>query len=188
MLVEEQWKDIEGYEGLYQISNLGRVKSLKRWRGNNGSGYYTKEKILKNSKKDNDYLMVGLSKNGKSNKFYVHRLVAIAFIPNPHDYPLVNHKKEFEKYNNNIENLEWCTYKYNLNYGTRKERHDKAISKIIYQYTENMVFIKEWKSSMECRRSGLAQKSILDCCNGRKATYKKCLWLYNPIITKEELV
>ena len=109
----ETWKNIKGYEGLYQISNKGRVKSL--YNKNN-----KKEKILKPGER-NEYLCVSLYKNNKKNVYSIHRLVAQAFLPNPDNLPVVNHKDE-NKLNNNVENLEWCNYGYNINYGTRNER------------------------------------------------------------------
>lgn len=110
----EIWKDIEGYEGLYQISNWGRVKSLNY----NRTG---KEGILKPIPTNNGYMIIGLYKNRKPNQYSIHRLVAQAFIPNPDNLPQVNHKDE-DKSNNCVWNLEWCTAEYNMNYGTRNER------------------------------------------------------------------
>ena len=110
----EIWKDIEGYEGLYQVSNKGRIKSLNyRHTG--------KEKILSSKPNSNGYLRVYLYKNRKRNSFSVHRLVAEAFIPNYDNLSEVNHKDE-NKENNTVDNLEWCDRKYNLNYGSRNER------------------------------------------------------------------
>ena len=108
---KEIWKDIDGYEGLYQVSNLGRVKSL----------HHNKEKILKGSYNSKGYYFVKLCKNGISKSIFVHRLVAQEFIPNPDNLPIVNHKDENPR-NNNVDNLEWCTQKYNANYGTVRER------------------------------------------------------------------
>lgn len=105
----EIWKEIEGYEGLYEISNLGRVKSLK---GN---------KIRKPAKERCGYLFIALSKNNIKKQYKVHRLVAQAFIDNPNNYPIINHKDE-DKTNNKVENLEWCDHKYNSNYGTAIQR------------------------------------------------------------------
>lgn len=113
----EIWKDILGYEGLYQVSNLGNVRSLNYRR----SG---KTKLLKQGT-DNGYKRVELSKNGKKKKYWVHRLVAIAFISNPNNYKEVNHKDE-DKSNNNVNNLEWCTREYNNNYGTRNKRTSES--------------------------------------------------------------
>lgn len=118
----EIWKDIEGYEGLYEVSSYGRVRSLQRTRkGSYGSIRIVYEKIL-NHKIDKDgYHTVSLSKEGKMKYIRVHRLVAQAFIPNPDNLPQVNHRDE-DKSNNCVENLEWCDAKYNSNYGTAKER------------------------------------------------------------------
>ena len=117
--MEEEWRDIKGYEGKYQVSNLGRVKSLKNCKGN------YREKILKLGKDKLGYLQVVLSKEGKGKLFRVHRLVAESFIENTNNYPEVNHKDE-NKSNNCVDNLEWCDRKYNCNYGTRNIRRVRA--------------------------------------------------------------
>lgn len=110
----EEWRDIKGYEGIYQISNKGRVKSL----GNNKT---RKEKILRPGKRKG-YFYISLCKKGEKPKYFdIHRLVAQAFLPNPDNLPVVNHKDE-NKLNNNVENLEWCTYQYNNTYGTRNKK------------------------------------------------------------------
>ena len=112
--------------GLYQVSNLGRVKSLART-SFHPKGYIAqyKEKILKQSFERNGYVRVGLSKNGKVKSYYVHVLVAEAFIPNPDNLPEVNHIDE-NKMNNKVDNLEWCDHNYNSNHGTRAERISEA--------------------------------------------------------------
>ena len=115
-MTEEIWKDIPGYEGLYQVSNFGRVKSLRRPYGNNGGIQWTKERILSPGKDKDGYLQVNLHCNGKQHQRKVHRLVAQAFLPNMDNLPMVNHKDE-DKTNNNVDNLEWCDQKYNINYG-----------------------------------------------------------------------
>ena len=112
-IMEEIWKDIKGYEGLYQVSNFGNVKSLSKMR-KSGSGYYIqKEIILKQQLKSKRYLGVGLTKNKKWKNFLVHRLVAEAFLENPNHYNQINHI-DCNKLNNNIENLEWCSQEQNL--------------------------------------------------------------------------
>lgn len=112
--MKEIWKDIEGYEGLYQVSNLGRVKRLK-------GKYMSKERILKPCENNTGYLQVHLCKNSKSKFYKVHRLVALAFIQNPENKQQVNHIDE-TKLNNVVSNLEWVTAKENNNHGTRIER------------------------------------------------------------------
>lgn len=117
----EIWKDIKGYEGLYQISNYGNVKSLERVIEDNKGSYIKKEKILTPTINNRGYYHIGLRNNSKTKYYYVHRLVAEAFIPNPNNYPIINHKDE-DKTNNKVDNLEWCTPKYNANYGTAIQR------------------------------------------------------------------
>ena len=119
----EEWRDVEGYEGLYMVSNLGRVKSLV------GSYGRTRIKILDQKPDAHGYKRVALYKNGNKEYFKVHRLVAGAFIPNPNNLPCVNHKiDDYEhRSDNRVENLEWCTYEYNNNYGSRNEKLSKAM-------------------------------------------------------------
>lgn len=125
-MIEEVWKDILGYEGLYQISNLGRVKSLPR---KNNKRIINKEIIKVFTKLPNGYLKAGLSKNGKTKYYFVHRLVAEVFIPNLENKPCVNHK-DCNKKNNCVNNLEWVTHKENNTY---KNHHLKRnISSVIY--------------------------------------------------------
>ena len=126
LLPKQVWKDIPGYEGVYQVSNTGKVRSLNY----RGTG---KTKILKQSTSKHGYKKVVLYKNKKGKTYLVHRLIAQTFIPNPNNWPQVNHKDE-NKTNNVAWNLEWCTSKYNNNYGTCRERmiekqKDKYVSK-----------------------------------------------------------
>lgn len=122
----EIWKPVVGYEGLYEVSNLGRVKSLNYRRTG-------KEGILSQGKCKNGYSIVGLYKNEKRKPYYVHRLVAEAFIPNPENLPEVNHIiDDFEhRSDNRVENLEWCTVEYNNTYN---DRHKRAGNKIKGKY------------------------------------------------------
>lgn len=119
----ELWKDIEGYDGIYQVSNYGRIKSLERdvMRCDGRSFHFT-QRILK-YKKARGYNCVGLSDGNVTKYRRVHRLVGFAFVPNPEDWPQMNHKDE-NPHNNMASNLEWCTQKYNVNYGN----HNKKLS------------------------------------------------------------
>ena len=116
----EIWKDIVGYEGLYQVSNLGNVKRLKGYKGR-GKGYIVEEHLIQPSINSRGYQNVILCKNGKTKTFSMHRLVAIAFLDNSDNLPEVNHKDE-DKTNNCVDNLEWCDRVYNNNYGTRNKK------------------------------------------------------------------
>lgn len=180
---KEYWKPVLGYEGLYEVSNCGRVRSLDTYRkGRNGSIIFCKGKILKPFKNTQGYLKVVLCKNGKVKTFRVHRLVAEAFISNPDNLPCVNHKDE-NKQNNVVSNLEWCSYSYNINFGTRNERMAKKNtngkrSKPVLQYTLDGQFVKEWQSTMECGRNGFNQGAVAACCRGELKKYKDFIWRY----------
>lgn len=118
----EEWRPVIGYEGLYEVSNLGRVRSVDRYVKSKGESYWLRKgKMLSPAKDKNGYLKVNLSCNGKNNIIRVHRLVAQVFIHNPDNLPEINHKDE-DKTNNRVDNLEWCDRKYNNNYGTKIER------------------------------------------------------------------
>ena len=171
-MIEEIFKDIKDLEGLYQVSNFGRVKSL-----GNGKSYNSKERILKPGKSTNGYLQVNLYKNGEYKQCLVHRLVAEVFIPNTDNLPFVNHKDE-DKTNNSVENLEWCTHEYNCNYATRNERIAKTRSKPVLQFTLDGEFIREWPSVAECERNGFNKGKVSECCNGKRKTYKGYIWRY----------
>ena len=161
--MEEIWKDKKDYEGHYQVSNWGRLKSIK----------FGKERILKPQKNTSGYLCVTLCKNNNQCQFEVHRLVAEVFLPNPNNYKEVNHKNEI-KTDNRVENLEWCDRKYNQNYGTRTEK----CSKKVYQYTLDGKFVKEWKSTAECGRNGYNYGNVAACCRGKLKKYKNFIWKY----------
>lgn len=126
----EIWKDILGFEGMYQISNKGNVKSLERTTTHNRR---LSEKLLKTRQDKNGYYIVTIYKNKRRYDFKVHRLVALMFIPNPKNLPLVNHKDE-NPANNNVDNLEWCSYSYNVNYGSRNAKASKKMKSKSYDY------------------------------------------------------
>lgn len=146
--MQEIWKDIEGYEGFYQVSNKGNVKRVAtvvcRHQPNKRDAYQPiKEKILKHGKRKDGYLVVVLCKEGKCKSMLVHRLVATAFLPNTNNYPIINHKDE-NKQNNDFRNLEWCTHLYNNTYNDtakrrqmNKKKHWKLINgKRVYYNNE----------------------------------------------------
>ena len=174
-LVKEVWKPVPGYESLYDASNYGRIRSM----------WYEKVKIIK-PQKVKGYLRVNLCKDGKRKNFYVHRLVAMAFIPNPDNLPMINHKDEC-KTNNIPENLEWCDVSYNNSYGTLPERQSQnqlnnpITSKTVYQYTLDGVLVRVWPSAAEAGRNGFKTACISLCCNGKLKTHKGFLWSYTPL-------
>lgn len=186
----EEWKDIKGYEGLYQISNLGRVKSLSR-KVFNGNGYYImNEKILKPKKTQVGYLKVRLCRKD----IYIHRLVAESFIPNSNNYPEVNHKDE-SKTNNRVDNLEWCTHKYNLSYGSRKdyrkhfckEYNIKTKGKKVICLNTNEVFIsiREAARTYKTHTSYISKacKGIRKTAGKHPITGEKLMWKYVEEVT-----
>lgn len=162
----EIWKDIPNYEGLYKVSNLGRFISLKREVvGNNGGKYEIKDRIFYgNLNKHNGYLYIHLSKNGKGHVFRAHKIVALVFIPNPNNYPIINHKDE-NKQNNRADNLEWCDCKYNLNYGNSRKKLSTSMVKNIgvkvIQKDKNGNLIAIYDSIQEASRTtGVPNQNI----------------------------
>ena len=184
----EIWKDVVGYEGLYQVSNLGNVKSLDRIVFNKGISKFYKmkgKKLSTNKSNGSGYKVISLNKDGISKNYYTHRLVAEAFVPNENLYPQVNHKDE-NKYNNNSNNLEWCTCKYNNNYGTARDRiikkliNNKYRSKQVSAHdilTNELVFIfpsiNEASRQLKC--SG---QNISDALHGKQPTARGYIWKY----------
>lgn len=155
-LTMEIYKDIEGYEGIYQVSNLGNVKSLNYNRT-------SKEKILKPLNGKDGYLFVILSKQGKRKTHLVHRIVAQTFIDNPNNLPQINHKDE-DKTNNCINNLEFCDCQYNINYGTRNQRAADSLSKQVLCLETGEIYASTHQVQ---RQLGFNHTCISQCCNGR---------------------
>ena len=187
----EVWKtavyDGELYEGLYKVSNLGRILSLNYRRTG-------KAELMKPAEDTNGYLKVTLCKNKKEKNCLVHRLVVETFLENPENKPQVNHKDE-DKTNNFVflnedgsvdkekSNLEWCWCKDNINHGTHNERISKTMtngktSKPVLQLSLSGDFIREWPSVAECGRNGFDISNVCKCCNGERKTHKGFRWKY----------
>lgn len=192
--MEEIWVDIEGFEGYFQLSNFGKIRSLDRWIKHSINGYFLKKgKLRKISKNGAGYAEITLRKKGTSKTFTVHSLVGKYFVPNPYNYPILNHKDE-NKMNPRSDNLEWCTYSYNSMYGTCREKRkeaygiDKMIKhantlsankrKKVLQYDFKGNFIKEWESARECGRNGFGQGNVSACCRGEYMQHKGYIWRY----------
>ena len=165
--MQEIWKDIEGYEGRYQVSNFGNVKSLYYINGGN-------EKILKPLKCTNGYLSIHLHKEGKRKCYLLHRLVAKAFIANPYNLQQVNHKDE-NITNNIADNLEWCSPKYNANFGSRNKRVGEKLSKKICCIETNRIFNSITQAAKEL---GLKKGNISAVCRGIQKTCGGFHWRY----------
>lgn len=195
--MKEIWKDIPGYEGSYQVSNLGRVRSLNY----NHTGEI---KLLKQGTDKKGYKRVSLYKNGKEKKYPVHRLVAITFISNPNNYKEVNHKDE-DKSNNNVNNLEWCTREYNINYGTAMKRSSESkkgeknpfygkkgkyhpASKPILMYDKEGNFIRRFESmsaTNEYFGKKNAYKNVSACLKGEQKTAYGYIFRYAEELEKK---
>ena len=169
--MEEIWKDIEGYEGLYQVSNFGNIRSLETIAP---SGKFVKQIIRKQSKDKDGYCIIGLNKNKSQKTYKVHRLVAKSFIDNPNNLPEINHKDE-DKTNNKVSNLEWCNSKYNLTYGARKgmfigEKNNncklskKDVEEIRKQYKKRS---REFNSIALGKKYGVSHTQIISIINGK---------------------
>lgn len=187
----EQWLPVRGYEGLYSVSNLGRVKRDKSKCRNGVCGVVdVPEKILMQTD-TKGYKFVGLSKDGKTKRVQVHRLVALTFIPNPNNLPMVNHKDE-SRDNNNVHNLEWCTGKYNSNYGTVRKRlsdNAKTSQKHIAQFNSikkdrsRAVLCVEtgdrYDSLSEAQKeTGISHQNICSVCQGKRVKAGGYTWIY----------
>lgn len=197
---QEEWRAIKGYEGMYEVSSHGRVKSLKRMTTSSvgRKPAPVKERILSGGINLNGYRFLYLCKYGKLQRFYVHRLVALTFIDNPHNYPNINHKDE-NRLNNCVENLEWCTQKYNVNYGGcrekirmfnlsdknpnrgrhRPEKFKEKVRKPIIQLDRDGNVVNEWDSAKTAGATlGIFPQQITAACKKKILSYKNYIWKY----------
>ena len=182
----EVWKDVVGYEGRYQVSNKGNVRSVER---KDSIGRKCGGRVLKPINNGRGYLRVTLHKNGKYKTRFIHRLVADAFVPNPDNLPQVNHIDEV-KTNNELSNLEWCDTKHNINYGTRNTRVSQKLSKKVRAVNVETGDVVEFNSTAEARLKGFSSGGVSASCRGAYKTkdgkligdgrtYKGFRWYYD---------
>jgi hypothetical protein len=164
--MQEIWKDIEGYKGLYQISNLGNVKSFSKG----------KEHLLKPCP-TGGYLSIGLWDGQKKQTVLIHRLVALAFIPNPNGYKEINHKDE-NKLNNNVDNLEWCTREYNMCYKNARFHQGISHGVAVKQILVDTQIATYYSAEFAAKVNNIDVSSILKCCNGKRKTAGGYMWEY----------
>ena len=171
--MREIWIDIPGYEGIYQASNRGNIRSLDRYVKHayglrKERGRILKQRVLRN------YMSASLRKNGELVCAFAHRLIALAFLPKPEGMNEVNHKDEC-KTNNNVRNLEWCNHSYNTTYGTARERAAEITSKPVIgtDADGNEHYFKSVKAA-----SGIAGNHISECCEGKRKTCGGFTWRY----------
>lgn len=182
----ENWKDIQGYEGLYQISSEGRVKSLEHY-VKNGVGYRkVRERILKIylAGRDRQYRYVKLRKDNIPVAFSIHRLVGEAFIPNPDNKPCIDHIIPLsEGGSDNVDNLRWVTNEENMANELTREHliNNPKVSIKVYQYSLDMVLEKEYPSMHEAQRDGYGRKEIKKCCLGISKQHKGHIWSFEPL-------
>ena len=170
----EVWKDIPNYEGIYKVSNIGRIKMLERnivdsW----GRKVHKKEHILK-PRTGNRYYMIALYKNRKREDLLIHRIVAETFIPNPENKPFINHKDE-NCFNNSVENLMWCTQKENMNWGTAIDRRSKKLRKPVICIELGMLFDGLLEAE---KQTGAKRPNICKCLKGIRETAGGYHWEY----------
>lgn len=190
----EIWKEIKGYEGLYEVSNLGNVRSFDRYGlSKNNSKRLIKGRILKKQVDKDLYEYIGLTNLNNERKYYrVHRLVAEAFIPNPDNLPIINHKDE-KPDNNCVDNLEWCTYQYNNTYGNRifksvlKRKGQKVSDNTIIKTSKQIYCVDKYTGEILNRfisinraekELGIASTHISACCKGKRKTCGGYKWSY----------
>lgn len=178
----EVWNYIKGYEGCYQVSNLGRIRSVERNVPRGNHTLHVKERILIPGTDKDGYKFVLLSLNGKQRPYKIHRLVASSFIENKNNLPIINHKNEI-KSDNRALNLEWCNCKYNIRYGTAIRRmietQTKKFGKSVLAIDKNGNVINVFNSTrLAAREMGLDSSSIRRVCHGKNKTAGGYSWKY----------
>lgn len=161
------WKDIKNFEGLYQVSDHGDIKSIERTKTNNAGTQRVEERILKQRRDKDGYLAVCLSKEGKRYGRRVNRLVAEAFIPNPECLPVVNHKDE-NKQNNEADNLEWCTVRYNTCYGDGLRKMAAKQGRPVIQVLNGNIIGEYYSTGNASKETGIPQGNIYKACAGER--------------------
>lgn len=185
--MSEIWKDIKGYEGYYQVSSYGNVKSLnRRVEHKKNRTRNIIERILKSKPNGKGYYIVGLHRNGIMKHKTIHRLVCEAFIPNPLNKPCINHL-DSNTTNNHVDNLEWVTYKENTQHGFKYGNMDIEFYKQLGKNTGKKVLMFSIRNdplllfdnqSIAQRMSGFDSRRISDCCNNKRESYKNYKWQY----------
>lgn len=190
--MEEIWKDIEGYEGLYQVSNMGRVRSLERTRSMNQDRVRkpvpVPGRILVPQKKKAGYLGVVLSKDGKQRNVRIHCIVAKSFLPNPEGKPQVNHINGI-KSDNRLSNLEWATNSENQQHALATGLRDMSQRrKAIFQYDMSGKFIRSWNGAVEVEKeTGMSQRYVASCCRGEERSAYGFVWKYESEVMLSDL-
>lgn len=188
--MKEIWRDIKGYNGLYQISNIGRVKSLPKIHNLHNNSYITKERILKNSINSNGYIRITLKAFGKGKRYYVHRLVLEAFMPNPSNKPFVNHIDCNPK-NNRVDNLEWCSAQENTDHMKKLGRNKRTTQWLNNLHKSQEKFYKKVKGTNiitgeimilnninSAKKYGFSPAEIIRCCKNKRNTTHNFRWEY----------
>lgn len=179
--MDEVWKDVAGFEGLYQVSNMGRVRSVDRYVPHKRFGQkFCKGHMMATHVTNSGYLSVNLCRGNKYTSYDVHRLVAIAFLGvHAVDGLEVNHIDE-DKRNNKVDNLEWVTKSQNNRHGTKAERQAEKVRKVVLQYDVEGNFLKEWSSATEAEQaiSGKFTGAISHCCKGKSKTAFGFVWRF----------
>lgn len=180
----EEWALAPGCEGRYAVSTFGRLAALSFLYYQGEYPCYRKQRIKRLKKNSHGYLMANVIYNGRSRLYSVHRMVAEAFIPNPDKLPCVNHKDE-NKANNRVENLEWCTYQYNVRYGEQykvrslKSKQELKYRKPIVQLSEDGLYINTYRSIYQAvQETGVDKPSVRRCLSGKRKTCGGFRWLY----------